>query len=279
MAEREQKRKPAPAREEQEETVEEAPATSETGEKIKAELDDLLGRDRRSPRDQRRGLRKSIRAEGRPIDRTDMRVVRPLRVRPHQYCRFAFPRRPTKRTDGREALHGLRGVQAPHRVLPGGRGRDGTRGDCKACFQWKRAERYASDPELQRIAEERTRKWQQDNPERYRAKQAAYRQTDAYKRQLRAFHLRTKHGITINEYDRMLEEQGSGCAICGRPPWDDISLHVDHDHESGRIRGLLCFCCNNGLGQFQDDPGLLLNALDYLTATGKGPPPQQERLF
>ncbi len=60
----------------------------------------------------------------------------------------------------------------------------------------------------------------------------------------------------------MLEAQGGGCAICGKPP-GDIALHVDHCHETGRVRGLLCFSCNAGLGQFRHDPDLLYQAMEY----------------
>lgn len=62
----------------------------------------------------------------------------------------------------------------------------------------------------------------------------------------------------------MLAAQGGGCFICGRPPRDDISLHVDHDHSTGALRGILCFCCNNALADFQEDPALLARAVTYL---------------
>ncbi len=57
--------------------------------------------------------------------------------------------------------------------------------------------------------------------------------------------------------------QGGGCAICGKRP-GKVSLHVDHDHETGEVRGLLCVGCNNALGQFRDDLELLARASDYL---------------
>jgi hypothetical protein len=62
----------------------------------------------------------------------------------------------------------------------------------------------------------------------------------------------------------MLAEQGGGCGICRKPPREDISLHVDHDHITGRIRGLLCFTCNNALGDFEDDASLLRSAVTYV---------------
>ena len=74
-----------------------------------------------------------------------------------------------------------------------------------------------------------------------------------------------KYGMTIEQYDAMLETQGGGCSICGRPPRVDISLHVDHDHSTGRVRGILCFCCNNALADFQDDPELLRKAAGYVS--------------
>jgi hypothetical protein len=65
--------------------------------------------------------------------------------------------------------------------------------------------------------------------------------------------------------EELLLRQGGGCAICGRTP-GKISLHVDHDHETGEIRGLLCVGCNNALGQFRDDLRLLVRAGEYVQA-------------
>jgi hypothetical protein len=53
---------------------------------------------------------------------------------------------------------------------------------------------------------------------------------------------------------------------CGEPPPESGSLHVDHDHESGRVRGLLCVRCNNGIGLFKEDPDLFERALTYVLA-------------
>lgn len=58
--------------------------------------------------------------------------------------------------------------------------------------------------------------------------------------------------------------QGGVCAICGRAPRDDISLHVDHDHATGAVRGLLCFRCNNAVGDLEDDPAILRRAAVYV---------------
>ena len=57
--------------------------------------------------------------------------------------------------------------------------------------------------------------------------------------------------------------QGGVCAICGAVPPEDGSFHVDHDHETGRVRGLLCVRCNIGLGQLGDDVEVLSGAIGY----------------
>lgn len=80
-------------------------------------------------------------------------------------------------------------------------------------------------------------------------------------------HLMERYGITPEQYDAMFYEQGGGCAICGREDSGRKNhklLCVDHDHKTGKVRGLLCDECNNGLGRFQDDPELLMAAINYL---------------
>jgi hypothetical protein len=77
-------------------------------------------------------------------------------------------------------------------------------------------------------------------------------------------HLRRKFGITVDDYDQMLAAQEGVCAICGREPNPNISLHVDHDHDTGAIRGLTCFRCNQAMGAFGEDASLLRAAATYL---------------
>lgn len=80
-------------------------------------------------------------------------------------------------------------------------------------------------------------------------------------------HLKERYGITMEQYGLLLAKQGGGCAICGRTQtWvtKKGSLSVDHDHQTGKIRGLLCHPCNRALGFFREDPDLIQHALDYL---------------
>jgi hypothetical protein len=79
--------------------------------------------------------------------------------------------------------------------------------------------------------------------------------------------LKTRYGLTAAQVDEMVAEQGGRCAICREKPAE----HVDHDHATGEVRGLLCFTCNVGLGQLRDD----LRTLEPLPTD---PPPERPTL-
>lgn len=85
---------------------------------------------------------------------------------------------------------------------------------------------------------------------------------------LRWWLVERQFGLTQLQYEAMLLAQGGGCAICGRPPRASYpgTLHVDHCHDTGRVRGLLCQVCNLSLGKFNHDPDLLRRAAEYLEA-------------
>lgn len=76
-------------------------------------------------------------------------------------------------------------------------------------------------------------------------------------------YLKRTYGITLDEYEAMQAAQDNVCAICGRPP-RSRSLHVDHDHKTGLIRGLLCMPCNTQLLRRHITPDRLRAAADYL---------------
>jgi hypothetical protein len=73
-----------------------------------------------------------------------------------------------------------------------------------------------------------------------------------------------KYNISRNEYESMVATQNNKCAICNEACVSGRRLAIDHCHESGRVRGLLCRSCNVGLGHFKDNPKLLLLAAKYL---------------
>lgn len=72
-----------------------------------------------------------------------------------------------------------------------------------------------------------------------------------------------KYGFTKAELDALLAQHDT-CAICGGDKWGHKGPVVDHDHATGRVRGILCGNCNMGLGRFRDDPELVRAAADYL---------------
>lgn len=74
-----------------------------------------------------------------------------------------------------------------------------------------------------------------------------------------------KYGLTLEQYQELLDSQGGVCAICKEVPQGKSRAPVDHDHGTGIVRGILCHQCNVGLGHFRDDPKLLIAATDYLT--------------
>jgi hypothetical protein len=139
--------------------------------------------------------------------------------------------------------------------------RDGRRNDCKACNLAAKKRRYDADPAA---AIARVKRWQQENAERLNAYRRQRNALPERKRAMRDGYYRRTFGMSADDFDALLESQGGGCAICGKRPERQASLHVDHCHDSGRVRGIVCVNCNQGLGQFGDDPELLERAAAYL---------------
>lgn len=103
-----------------------------------------------------------------------------------------------------------------------------------------------SDEERKLRNSERTRKWYRQNPDKYKA------------RVLR------KYDLSLNEYKELLSINNENCIICDSKCPSGRSLALDHDHKTGTLRGLLCINCNKGLGNFKDNIGLLVKAIEYL---------------
>lgn len=81
----------------------------------------------------------------------------------------------------------------------------------------------------------------------------------------RQYAYKSRYGITIEEYQDLLEAQNGGCAVCGKPPSGrNEKLSVDHDHETGQVRGLLCYKHNTAAGLLDDDPELAAQLYLYL---------------
>jgi hypothetical protein len=83
------------------------------------------------------------------------------------------------------------------------------------------------------------------------------------------FKIKKKYGLTEEQYYALIAGQGGRCAICGTnfSELKERHVHVDHDHKTNKVRGILCTRCNVGLGYFRDDPVLLEHAIYYLGET------------
>jgi hypothetical protein len=108
--------------------------------------------------------------------------------------------------------------------------------------------------------------WRKANPEklreharRSRTKWYAANKVEA-RRRLRNNHYRSKYGITLTERDQMISDQGGRCAACNG---EMVRPVVDHDHTTGRVRGVLCNECNLAGGWANDDPKRLRALADY----------------
>lgn len=135
----------------------------------------------------------------------------------------------------------------------------------KAYYQLNKAELYEKQKERQqdnspagkerrRRRKERERTAHRNNPQKKEEQRLKIKSKDLHK----------KYKITHLQYQERLDAQGQRCTIC----MVDLDLgrdtHVDHDHTTGEIRGILCKNCNTGLGQFKDSPELLRRAALYL---------------
>lgn len=144
----------------------------------------------------------------------------------------------------------------------------GLRPDCRAC-QSKRFAAYAARNQASFAA--RAAAYRRDNREKCIATQARYRAANRdqikiknSRRDYRWCALEQKYGVTKEMFDAMLAAQDGRCAICRTDSPGKRGFGVDHDHETGRVRGLLCNLCNAGLGCFKDDVDRMSAGIDYL---------------
>lgn len=124
--------------------------------------------------------------------------------------------------------------------------------------------RVQENPEKKEKKNQYQRDWRAAHPgksKEYNAK----RTPDKLREWNRRSKLKNTYGLTEADFESLLVKQGGVCAICKGPPIGKGNVyHVDHDHVTGRIRGLLCHACNLGLGGFRDNQESLLVAIEYL---------------
>jgi len=142
-------------------------------------------------------------------------------------------------------------------------GKDGLRAICKLCEKEIKSTWNKENPGKRR---ERTYRWRKLNPDKEKAHNAAWYRANVEK--AREKHLMRTYGLTLVQFDSMLEKQDYKCAICHIPNNDlENNICVDHDAETGKVRGLLCPPCNQGLGLFKDSEAALMNAAAYISTS------------
>jgi len=144
---------------------------------------------------------------------------------------------------------------------------------CFKCKSFKENEEFHNDKSRKdglypvckvcKTANDRLRR--KNNPERYREISNKWDKKNPDKKRNGA--LKREYGITLEEYNVILAKQNKKCAICLRDKSEfKVSMHLDHDHITGKIRGILCASCNRVLGLLKDNPENLERALVYLKA-------------
>lgn len=134
---------------------------------------------------------------------------------------------------------------------------------CPMCDEYLPLARFYAD---KRASSGLTRRCKDHHiAEAYKARKKNQPKSSRWAAQRNGFLLR-KYGITLDDYQEMLAQQEGKCAICGSTEAKNFgdTLVVDHDHATGKVRGLLCGTCNTALGKFRDDPQILRSAICYL---------------
>ena len=145
---------------------------------------------------------------------------------------------------------------------------------------------YKNHKESEKV---RTTKWREENRDKVnnhakvyyqKNKQSSQQRSKKYRESHKEYYagilLKKNYGMTICQYNELFTNQNGVCVICLKletkvdPRSSAIKkLSVDHDHKTGKVRGLLCDSCNLALGKFHDDPSLLRRAINYLESFNK----------
>ena len=138
-----------------------------------------------------------------------------------------------------------------------------TVGPCAKCGDSRRTKQG----ECKTCVKLRQQVWYQQN----KAKVAAYKKAWLLEHPDRSDELDLmvrvrRYGLTLDQYRQMVVQQNGLCCICDRSFGRG---DIDHDHVTGRVRGILCHACNIGVGAFQDNPAILQRAILYISATSR----------
>lgn len=148
------------------------------------------------------------------------------------------------------------------------------RGRCRPCHSqygkdWSAS---ATPDELERIRARRRSDYERSKGKRL-ASARIRRQSPEWRAKRRSWVLAAAYGITAADYDALLAAQGGRCACCGvTANRNGKRLFVDHDHETGAVRGIICNKCNQGIGALGDSIDGVRRALNYLERAQQLPP-------
>lgn len=109
---------------------------------------------------------------------------------------------------------------------------------------------------------ERNEKWRKNNKDKHNKSTTKYYKNNPDKARNRQ--LKHSYNITLEQYNEMLVAQNNVCMICKNSETENKNFAVDHNHNTGKVRGLLCSACNKSLGGFKDNVNILQNAIEYL---------------
>jgi hypothetical protein len=149
--------------------------------------------------------------------------------------------------------------------------------DAREKNRLKAAEYRLKNPEKVREIQRRSNAKRRQDPERVvaiRAYQAQYRLEN--RQVLRDRERERRFGVSRREYAEMYKQQNGVCAICSQPETATRksvvkSLAVDHNHTTGKVRGLLCSACNTAIGKMRENPEILASAIQYLERHTESP--------
>lgn len=141
---------------------------------------------------------------------------------------------------------------------------DGHRNDCRECY---RAYNQTYRAENLEAARARAREWVNTHAEQARTSNANYRNSEQglFMRDERK--MMQLYGLTVQERDALFEKQGRRCACCRNDTPSGRGWHIDHDHVTGAVRGILCFKCNTGIGMLGDNVEGVCAASAYLNGS------------